>query len=648
MNSQSIQRHLAIAFAALTLSAAGRAQDADEVVAARSSQSERAVSVLAQRLGVAPAKLSLLGATQAKFPLAGRAAECFKVLDETSGEIHQVVFDERGLEADLVAFEVEEQTAHTARYGKLDPRLADALALVRDGELVKVAIWLREPQVEAFERLAPEEGEILLADEDTATAYFEGMDFARASLIGEVVGPLRALLDASGIEHLADMYAPVVHASLTPAELRELAQREDVDRLYLSEDQEEDLSVARQTINAHIVNSLGITGLGVRIAQIEVGGRIATANPFLAGTVQDGSFVCASASSHATGVAGILRSTHATTRGIAPAATLWAGGSCSGDSGQLQNRSTAAVNWGASALNLSWGSNTGLALGANDRFYDTMVMNRARTVVKSAGNRGAGCGFEGNVTSPGLAYNVIAVGNFNDAGTVSWVGDTMSTCSSWKDPISQFGDREKPEVSAPGTSITTTSTGGTWVSYTDSGTSFAAPMVTGTAALMIQRNAALASWPESVKAILMATATHNIEGATRLSEVDGAGGIVAYNADLVTRRILGNWGGVGYSCASAANVDMTTMNLVAGRKVRVVIAWDNDPAYASYGSKPSADLDLRVVNAANATVASSSSWDNTYEIVEFTPSVSGAYKLRVNKYRCDLSPRYLGWSWYQP
>ncbi len=648
MNSQSIQRHLAIAFAALALSAVGGAQDAAEGRSTRSAESERAVSVLAQRLGVAPAKLSLLGATQAKFPLAGRAAECFKVLDETTGEIHQVVFDERGLEADLVAFEVEEQTAHAARFGKFDPRLADMLALVGEDQLVKVAIWLREPQVDAFERLAPEEGEILLADEDTATAYFEGMDFARASLIGEVVAPLRALLDASGIEHLADMYAPVVHASMTPAELRELAQREDVDRLYLSEDQEEDLSVARQTINAHIVNSLGITGFGVRIAQIEVGGRIATANPYLSGTVQDGSFVCGSASSHSTGVAGILRSTHSSIRGIAPAATLWAGGSCSGDGGQLQNRSTAAADWGARALNLSWGSNTNLALGANDRFYDTMVMNRARTVVKSAGNRGSGCGFEGNVTSPGLAYNVIAVGNFNDAGTVSWAGDTMSTCSSWKDPTSQFGDREKPEVSAPGTSITTTSTGGTWVSYTNSGTSFAAPMVTGTAALMIQRNAALASWPESVKAILMATATHNIEGATRLSEVDGAGGIVAYNADLVTRRILGNWGGVGYSCTSAANVDMTTMNLTAGRKVRVVIAWDNDPAYASYGSKPSADLDLRVVNSAGTTVASSSSWDNTYEIVEFTPTVSGAYKLRVNKYRCDLSPRYLGWSWYQP
>ncbi len=645
MKFQSKIDRSAVALAAVVLCAAASAQTQD---ARLERENQRVVALVARRTGTSPEKLSLLGSTSARFELSRQSAQCFKVLDESTGTIHQVALDEQGYETDLVALELAEESAQTARYGKLEPRLADLLDLAGDEAPVKVAIWLHEPAAESFERLTPEEGEILLVDDAAATAYFEGMDFARAQFVSQLVVGLRTELDAAGIEHFADDYAPVVHATLDAAQIRQLAQREDVERVYLSLDAEEDLSVARQTINAHIVNSLGITGLGVRIAQIEVGGRIATANPFLAGTVQDGSFVCASASSHSTGVAGILRSTHASTRGIAPGATLWAGGSCSGDGAQLQNRSTAAADWGARALNLSWGSNTGLALGSNDRFYDNMVLNRARTVVKSAGNRGPSCGFEGNVTSPGLAYNLITVGNFNDFGTVSWTGDAMSGCSSFKDPISQFGDREKPEVAGPGSNITTTSTGGTWVSYTDSGTSFAAPMVTGTAALMMQRNAALVSWPESVKAILMASATHNIEGSTRLSEYDGAGAIVSYNADLLTRRIGGNWGGVGYSCASAADVDMTTMNLVAGRKVRVVIAWDNDPAYTSYASKPCADLDLRVLNSANATVASSSSWDNTYEIVEFTPTVSGVYKLRVHKYRCDLSPRYLGWSWYQP
>ncbi len=645
MKFQNTTHRSAIVLAALVLCATASAQTQD----ARSQREHaRVLALVARRTGTSTEKLSLLGSTSARFELSRQSVECFKVLDESSGAIHQVALNEQGVETDLTALELEEQTAQMARYGKLEPRLSDLLALASDTAPVKVAIWLHEPASDAFERLSPEEGEILLASDDATTAYFEGMDFARALFVSQLVVGLRSEFDAAGIEHLADAYTPVIHATLSAAQIRQLAQREDVERIYLSVDAEPDLDVARQTINAHIVNNLGISGAGVRIAQIEVGGRVATANPFLAGTVQDGSFVCASASSHSTGVAGILRSTHASVRGIASGATLWAGGSCSGDGGQLQSRSTAAGDWGARALNLSWGSNTSLVPGDNDKFYDGMVINRARTVVKSAGNRGAACGFEGNVTSPGLAYNLITVGNFNDFGTVSWTGDAMSGCSSFVDPISQFGDREKPEVAAPGSNITTTSTGGTWVNYTNSGTSFAAPMVTGTAALMMQRNAALASWPESVKAILMASATHNIEGATRLSEYDGAGAIVSYNADLLTRRIGGNWGGVSYSCASAADVDMTSMSLVAGRKVRIVIAWDNDPAYASYASKPCADLDLRVLNSANATVASSSSWDNTYEVVEFTPTVSGVYKLRVHKYRCDLSPRYLGWAWYQP
>jgi hypothetical protein len=46
-------------------------------------------------------------------------------------------------------------------------------------------------------------------------------------------------------------------------------------------------------------------------------------------------------------------------------------------------------------------------------------------------------------------------------------------------------------------------------------------------------------------------------------------------------------------------------------------------------------------------VTASSSWDNTYEIVDFTAPTTGVYKLRVHKFRCDMSPRYLGYAWYQ-
>jgi hypothetical protein len=40
-------------------------------------------------------------------------------------------------------------------------------------------------------------------------------------------------------------------------------------------------------------------------------------------------------------------------------------------------------------------------------------------------------------------------------------------------------------------------------------------------------------------------------------------------------------------------------------------------------------------------VASSTSWDNTYEIAEFTPSVAGNYSVRVRKYSRPPSGRGL-------
>jgi len=294
-------------------------------------------------------------------------------------------------------------------------------------------------------------------------------------------------------------------------------------------------------------------------------------------------------------------------------------------------------------MNLSWGSNIGLTPGVMDRFYDSIVMNNARTVVKSAGNEG--CGFGGNVTSPGLAYNVITVGCFDDRGTISWADDVMNSCSSFVDPVSGHGDREKPELVAPGTNITSTTLSFPFVGSVGSGTTLAAPVVTGAAALLIERSPFLASWPESVKAILMATAMHNIEGSSRLSEFDGAGAVDALRAYEVSRLQNGSFGGILYTCSSPDLLDVASLTLFAGQRTRVAIAWDNDPNYALYSSQPGADLDLQIISPSGSAVASSASWDNTYEIVDFTPAVSGTYKLRVNKYRCSYSPRFLGWAY---
>ena len=64
--------------------------------------------------------------------------------------------------------------------------------------------------------------------------------------------------------------------------------------------------------------------------------------------------------------------------------------------------------------------------------------------------------------SEGLAYNIITVGAFDDRNTIR--------------------NREKPEVTAPGSNIMSTTTASPWYGNIGSGTSYAAPMVTGVAA----------------------------------------------------------------------------------------------------------------------------------------------------------------------
>ena len=79
-----------------------------------------------------------------------------------------------------------------------------------------------------------------------------------------------------------------------------------------------------------------------------------------------------------------------------------------------------------------------------------MVLDYRRTVVVAAGNFDSDDNPNNHVLNPAIAYNVIAVGNFDDNDTTSWGDDSMASSSSFVNPISNHSDREKPEVAAPG------------------------------------------------------------------------------------------------------------------------------------------------------------------------------------------------------
>jgi hypothetical protein len=612
---------------------------------------QSAIERLATSEGVPVDRLQLLHT--ARQTVGGKRMVSIKALDPQTGRVFAIETDAAGNPVDPQA--LDEDAAGGNR--KIHPALIQTMRGEGPQRRQRVIVWTAESPA-AVEAMADRNEKARLERElqqGEATVGLPASALApvnarRAAIVESAVAPVKRAVKRLDPQVRGDRYAPGLYASLTPAQIEAVSALPGVAAVYLDDVNRPELEVALPTTNTTTVHTRGFTGTGVRVGVIEVGGRVATANPFLANVVQDTTNVCATASAHSTGVAGIIASTSTTRRGVAPGATVRAAGSCGGVTSQLQARSTAAVDWGARVLNLSWGSNIGLVPGANDRFYDELVINRFVTVVKSAGNEGGTCGAgNGNVTSPGLAYNVLTVGNFDDRNTVSWTGDVMNPCSSWRDPTSLRGDREKPEVAGPGTNINSTTRTSPWTGAIGSGTSYAAPMYSGLAALMMQRNTALRIWPEGVRAIAMVSSIHNIEGATRLSEFDGTGGMVAHRADDIAalRTTSGSrgWNARSYDCTAALNTNVATMALTAGVRTRVAIAWAQNPSYLLYASGPSADLDLHVINPSGSLVASSSSFDNTYEIVDFTPSVSGTYTLRIRKFRCDLTPRWLGYAW---
>lgn len=197
-----------------------------------------------------------------------------------------------------------------------------------------------------------------------------------------------------------------------------------------------------------------------------------------------------------------------TFRGVAPAADLYAAKVLDGSGFGSDSQVIAGVQWchahpGVRVISMSLGD----TIDSNGSDPVSAAVNTASSegdaVVVAAGNSGD---VPESINAPGVATGAITVGAASDWSAP--VGTSRHDDGIWLAAFSSRGPtvdgRTKPDLTAPGVSVTAADAGTTSGYVTMSGTSMATPYVAGAVALAVEANPA--TTPAAIRAALAGTA----------------------------------------------------------------------------------------------------------------------------------------------
>lgn len=290
-----------------------------------------------------------------------------------------------------------------------------------------------------------------------------------------------------------------------------------------------------------------------------------------------------------------------------------------------------------------------------DEAYDEQSFNRNLSLIKSAGN-----GSDEPVTSPGKSFNSIVVGNIDNARTGDYSDDTIYRTSSYMSPDSRNADptrdvnpypHNKPEVAAVGTNVNTP-----YNTYDPSenvpassigepsGTSYSAPQVAGLLAILEKNSSiALHNAPDVAKAVVMASATHDVEeGAFNRR---GAGCI---NADKAV-RLMENGQYIEDTFIEGNSAQDYYINLNAGDTLQFALCWQSNARMADWSSPSDAQADINLnlyfYNPDGNLLRGESAYDRAYQFMDassddVTVDQTGTYQLKVWNSRWDADSGY--------
>ena len=424
-----------------------------------------------------------------------------------------------------------------------------------------------------------------------------------------------------------------------------------------------------------------LSGAGVVVGMWDEG-LVDVTHPDLAGHVIQGE--AGQVVGHSTHVAGTIAGTgagNASARGMAPAASVRSY-DFYGD--PVAEQTAARTAFGMVLSNNSWGYLAGWQTnyygdgywvwfgGANNkadpdlgsyaaasRDWDRLIHDSGLVVVKSAGNDRSDTGASGrahrhygdtstlyydahdsdgdyhSIGQIATAKNVITVGAVDHAGA-------MTSYSAWG-PTND--GRLKPDVVAEGQDVFSTYSGGTYTSL--SGTSMAAPVVSGAIALLVERYRAVTGGvtptPHLIRALLAETAV----------DLGNPGPDYAYGWGLMDARAalevidVDEGSGRRFVLDGVINnaVRRYDLDLADAGSLKITLAWTDPPASAGAASALVNDLDLKLIApngavyypyslggfrdpGARATVAGPNTVDNIEQVLVAAP-MAGHWQVEV-------------------
>lgn len=589
----------------------------------------------------------LLSQRNVRLPLSGIDLTLLKVRDTKTGQEQRVVLDRELQEVDFDELQAIEAGLRQQIFGSMHPDLHRRL--VQGSETASVEVMIKVKAAEEFiDKRAVDAGTMTLADLSQRSRD------SKQNVEQSAKAALDVAAARNGMAPIVprEVDGPFVVAVVSAREAMALAQDENVvfigpsgeERVYDAPDIPESLPTTR-TNSAHNYSK----GSGVKIAVLESGQLTTSQSCFNVSSRQTSS---GSTSSHMTKSLGIIGSRYnngscnGSWVGYAPSASILMANSSS---------YTSAYSWakdrGVDVVTMSWhypSEETNGSLHSRDEYFDYWAARYPYPMIfTSAGNQ-AGSG----AYASGKGYNFFGVGNVLNDGDGNRCDDSMSSSSSFKDPQSTWGDREIPEIAAPGSTHEVIGT-------TFGGTSCATPVAASIATCLIGANSLLRTWPEGVRAIMQATANYqradNADFRSWADGKDGTGMLDAWYAVLAGKTRANNtssyyrahdYGWLGASSFSGGYMNETwkAYTTTTNSRIRVAFTWNSKTTSSS--SVLDADLDLRVYDPNGNLVASSSSWDNNNEFVEFKPSMTGSYTIKIRGFSVPSNfSSYFGVSW---